>query len=91
MVIALWSNRDRCSRRPFRPHLMAAAGDVPMTSQWRVQYIMLPSPRELFQRHPVHRRKPANVQETLMKFNIEVDVTPEELRRFLGLPDVAPL
>lgn len=26
-----------------------------------------------------------------MKFNIEVDVTPEELRRFLGLPDVAPL
>jgi hypothetical protein len=26
-----------------------------------------------------------------MKFNIELDVTPEELRRFLGLPDVAPL
>ena len=26
-----------------------------------------------------------------MKFNIEIDVTPEELRRFLGLPDVAPL
>ncbi len=26
-----------------------------------------------------------------MKFNIEVDVTPDELRRFLGLPDVAPL
>ncbi len=26
-----------------------------------------------------------------MKFNIEVDVTPEELRRFMGLPDVAPL
>ena len=26
-----------------------------------------------------------------MKFNIEIDVTPDELRRFLGLPDVAPL
>lgn len=26
-----------------------------------------------------------------MKFNIEIDVTPEELRRFMGLPDVAPL
>lgn len=26
-----------------------------------------------------------------MKFHIEVDITPEELRRFLGLPDVAPM
>ncbi|MCW5589404.1 MAG: hypothetical protein KIT27_07030 [Legionellales bacterium] len=26
-----------------------------------------------------------------MKFNIEVDLTPEELRRFLGLPDVQSL
>jgi hypothetical protein len=25
-----------------------------------------------------------------MKFNIEVDCTPDEARRFLGLPDVAP-
>ena len=26
-----------------------------------------------------------------MKFTIDVDCTPEEARRFLGLPDVAPL
>ncbi|MFP4080255.1 MAG: DUF6489 family protein [Ectothiorhodospira sp.] len=26
-----------------------------------------------------------------MKFNVEVDATPEEMRAFLGLPDVAPL
>ena len=26
-----------------------------------------------------------------MKINIELDVTPEELRAFLGLPDVKPL
>ncbi len=26
-----------------------------------------------------------------MKVNIELDMTPEEARRFLGLPDVAPL
>jgi hypothetical protein len=26
-----------------------------------------------------------------MKFNIEVDCTPDEARRFLGLPDVAPM
>lgn len=26
-----------------------------------------------------------------MKFTIEVDCTPEEGRRFLGLPDVAPM
>jgi hypothetical protein len=26
-----------------------------------------------------------------MKMTIEVDCTPEEARRFLGLPDVAPL
>lgn len=26
-----------------------------------------------------------------MKINVEVDITPDELRRFLGLPDVAPL
>ena len=26
-----------------------------------------------------------------MKFNIEVDCTPEEARRFMGLPDMAPL
>ena len=26
-----------------------------------------------------------------MKVNIEVDCTPDEARRFLGLPDVAPL
>jgi hypothetical protein len=26
-----------------------------------------------------------------MKVNIEVDMTPEEARAFLGLPDVAPL
>ncbi len=26
-----------------------------------------------------------------MKFNAEVDCTPEELRQFLGLPDVAPM
>ena len=27
----------------------------------------------------------------VMKINIEVDCTPEEARRFLGLPDVAPM
>jgi Family of unknown function (DUF6489) len=26
-----------------------------------------------------------------MKFNVEIDCTPEEARRFLGLPDVAPM
>ena len=26
-----------------------------------------------------------------MKFNIEVDCTPDEARRFLGLPEVAPM
>jgi hypothetical protein len=26
-----------------------------------------------------------------MKINIEVDCTPDEARRFLGLPDVAPM
>ncbi len=26
-----------------------------------------------------------------MKFNIQIDMTPEEARRFMGLPDVAPL
>ena len=26
-----------------------------------------------------------------MKFNVEVDCTPEEARRFLGLPDVKPI
>jgi len=26
-----------------------------------------------------------------MKFQIEVDCTPEEARQFLGLPDVAPM
>ncbi len=26
-----------------------------------------------------------------MKFNIEIDCTPEEARHFLGLPDVAPM
>ena len=26
-----------------------------------------------------------------MKFNVEVDCTPEEARQFLGLPDVKPL
>jgi hypothetical protein len=26
-----------------------------------------------------------------MKFNIEADVTPEELRRLLGLPDLGPV
>lgn len=26
-----------------------------------------------------------------MKINVEVDITPEELRRFLGLPDVQGL
>ncbi|MFP8965406.1 DUF6489 family protein [Pokkaliibacter sp. CJK22405] len=26
-----------------------------------------------------------------MKFNIEVDMTPEELRKALGLPDLEPL
>lgn len=26
-----------------------------------------------------------------MKIQVEIDVTPEELRRFLGLPDVGPL
>jgi hypothetical protein len=26
-----------------------------------------------------------------MKFNITVDCTPDEARRFLGLPDVAPM
>jgi hypothetical protein len=27
----------------------------------------------------------------IMKFTIEVDCTPEEARRFLGLPDVVPI
>jgi Family of unknown function (DUF6489) len=26
-----------------------------------------------------------------MKFNIDVDCTPEEVRRLIGLPDLAPL
>lgn len=26
-----------------------------------------------------------------MKINVEVDITPEELRRFMGLPDIAEL
>ena len=26
-----------------------------------------------------------------MKVNIEMDMTPEEARRFMGLPDVAPI
>ena len=26
-----------------------------------------------------------------MKLNIEVDCTPDEARRFLGLPDIAPM
>jgi hypothetical protein len=26
-----------------------------------------------------------------MKVNIEMDMTPEEARRFMGLPDIAPL
>ncbi|MGF7148335.1 hypothetical protein FHS96_001963 [Sphingomonas zeicaulis] len=26
-----------------------------------------------------------------MKMNVEVDCTPEEARRFLGLPDLAPI
>lgn len=26
-----------------------------------------------------------------MKFHIEIDCTPEEVRRFMGLPDMAPL
>ena len=26
-----------------------------------------------------------------MKINVEVDCTPDEARRFLGLPDVAPM
>ncbi len=26
-----------------------------------------------------------------MKFNIEIDCTPDEARHFLGLPDVAPM
>lgn len=26
-----------------------------------------------------------------MKFHIDIDCTPEEARRFLGLPDVAPM
>ena len=26
-----------------------------------------------------------------MKFNIEIDCTPEEARKFLGLPDVSPV
>lgn len=26
-----------------------------------------------------------------MKIHVEIDLTPEEARRFLGLPDVAPL
>lgn len=26
-----------------------------------------------------------------MKINIEIDCTPDEARRFLGLPDVAPM
>jgi hypothetical protein len=26
-----------------------------------------------------------------MKFNVEIDCTPEEARRFLGLPDVTPM
>ena len=26
-----------------------------------------------------------------MKFNVEVDCTPEEVRRLMGLPDMAPI
>ena len=28
---------------------------------------------------------------SVLKFNIEVDCTPDEARRFLGLPEVAPM
>jgi hypothetical protein len=31
------------------------------------------------------------VEESEMKFNINVECTPEEARRFIGLPDVTPL
>ena len=35
--------------------------------------------------------RPRDEKVTPMKFNIEIDCTPEEARRFLGLPDVAPM
>ncbi|MEZ5826086.1 MAG: DUF6489 family protein [Geminicoccaceae bacterium] len=38
-------------------------------------------------RAPHHWKKGAR----FMKFNIEVDCTPEEARHFLGLPNVVPL
>jgi Family of unknown function (DUF6489) len=31
------------------------------------------------------------LSESAMKITVEVDCTPEEVRRFLGLPDVAPV
>lgn len=33
--------------------------------------------------------RPAPREEQAMKVNIEIDCTPEEARRFLGLPDVS--
>src|ERR1700748_147657 len=37
----------------------------------------------------VHRAKPG--RESGMKVRVEMDMTPEEARAFMGLPDIAPL
>jgi hypothetical protein len=38
------------------------------------------------------RREPDRPKKgNAMKVNIEMDMTPEEARRFMGLPDVAPM
>lgn len=37
------------------------------------------------------RPGPARQGRTAMKVNIEIDCTPEEARRFLGLPDLQPM
>jgi hypothetical protein len=44
-------------------------------------------------RYPVRIRlaKRKQTKEIAMKVTIEIDCTPEEARRFLGLPDVAPM
>jgi hypothetical protein len=41
--------------------------------------------------HQAARRLARSSGEATMKINVEVDCTPEEARRFMGLPDMAPV
>jgi hypothetical protein len=42
-----------------------------------------------FVRHGSYSKDPVIQKETAMKFHIEVDCTPEEVRRLVGLPDLS--